>query len=151
LLDSGIDAVVTGLKPFQGKAQSLDVGADVLYPEGRGKMIRYRGGVQLGPAGFDTWRTVLTVSGAMGGMIVLSKPAKVKLKLPVDVEESVDDGLPIVSKIVWKLGDPSDPVSVAKPRRPTPTREAGLFASPATRCDNRRSPQERPADRGGCP
>ena len=95
-------------KKFQGKTQSLDVGADVFYPEGRGKMIRYRGGLQVGTAGFDTWRAILTVAGAMGGMIVLSRAAKVKLKLPVDVDESVDDDLPISTKIVWKLSDPSD-------------------------------------------
>jgi len=35
-------------RKFQGKTQSVDVAADVTYPEGRGKMIRYRGGVQVG-------------------------------------------------------------------------------------------------------
>jgi hypothetical protein len=93
-------------RKFQGKTQSLDVGADVQYPEGRGTMIRYRGGIQVGPAGFDTWGTILTVAGSLGGRNALWRPAKVKLKLPVDVEESVDDDLPITSKIVWKLGDP---------------------------------------------
>lgn len=101
-------------KKFQGKTQSLDVGADVFYPEGRGKMIRYRGGLQVGTAGFDTWKATLTVAGAMGGMIVLSRAAKVKLKLPVDVEESVDDELPISTKIVWKLGDVPDHFSIQK-------------------------------------
>jgi len=95
-------------KKFQGKAQSLDVGADVIYPEGRGKMIRYRGGVQVRTAGRDTWRTVVTLAGAMGGSIVLSSPAKVKLNLPVDVDESVEDNLPISTKIVWKPGDSPD-------------------------------------------
>ncbi len=99
-------------KKFQGKTQLLDVGADVRYPEGKGRMIRFRGGLQVNSAGRDVWRTVITVAGAMagsiGGMIVLSKPAKVKLKFPVDVEESVDDDLPISTKIVWKLGDAPD-------------------------------------------
>jgi hypothetical protein len=90
---------------FQGKAQSLDVGADVFYADGRGKMIRYRGGAQVGTAGLDAWRAILTVAGAMGGMIVLSKPAKVKLKLPTSVQESIDDNTPISTKILWKLGD----------------------------------------------
>ena len=101
-------------RKFQGKTQSLDVGADVFYPEGRGKMIRYRGGLQVGTAGFDTWKAVLTVAGAMGGMIVLSRTAKVKLKLPVDVEESVDDDLPISTRIVWKLSDAPDHFSIQK-------------------------------------
>jgi hypothetical protein len=101
-------------KKFQGKARWLDVGADVLYPEGRGKMIRYRGGLQVRTAGRDTWRAIITVAGAMGGMIVLSKPAKVKLRFPVDVEESVDDDLPILTKILWKLGDTPEQTSFQK-------------------------------------
>ena len=55
-------------KKFQGKARWLDVGADVAYPEGRGKMIRYRGGLQVRTAGRDTWRAIITVAGAMGGV-----------------------------------------------------------------------------------
>jgi hypothetical protein len=101
-------------KKFQGKRQSLDVGADVLYPEGRGAMIRYRGGAQVGTAGHDTWRTILTIAGAMGGVIVISRPARVKLRLPADVDESVDDDLPITTKVVWRLGDPADPSSAKK-------------------------------------
>ncbi len=101
-------------KKYQGKNHLLDVGADVFYFEGRGKMIRYRGGLQVGTAGFDTWRAILTVAGAMGGAIVLSRKAKVKLKLPTAVEESVADDLPISTKIVWKLGDAPDHFSVQK-------------------------------------
>jgi hypothetical protein len=99
-------------KKFQGRRQSIDVGADVRYPEGRGKMIRYRGGLQVGRAGTDLWKTVLTAAAAMGGMISLSRPAKVTLRFPSDVEESIEDDLPIVTKTEWKLGDevgPSQP------------------------------------------
>jgi hypothetical protein len=90
-------------KSFQGKVLSVDIGAHVAYPEGRGKMIRYRGGVAVGKAGRDTWKTILTVAGALGGQIVLSKPAQAKLKLPADVEESVDDNAPIWTKVEWSL------------------------------------------------
>jgi hypothetical protein len=51
----------------------------------------YRGGLHVNTAGRDTWRAILTVAGALGGHIVVTKPAKPKLKLPSDVEESVDD------------------------------------------------------------
>ena len=101
-------------KKFQGKSLSLDVGADVLYPEGRGKMIRYRGGLQVRTAGRDKWKTILTVAGAMGGMIILSNPAKVKIKLPIDVEEMVDDDLPIATSIAWTMSDTSKPSSPLK-------------------------------------
>jgi hypothetical protein len=98
----------------QGKARWLDVAADVAYPEGRGKMIRYRGGLQVGKAGRDTWKAIITVAGAMGGGIVLTRKARVKLRFPVDVEESVDDDLPILTKTVWKIGDPPVPTSHQK-------------------------------------
>ena len=76
-------------------------------------MIRYRGGLQFRTAGTDTLRAtlaaaaILTVSGAMGGVLLLTSQARVKLRLPVNVEESVDDDLPILTKTVWKLGDPA--------------------------------------------
>jgi hypothetical protein len=92
-------------KAFQGNAQWLDVGADVIYPEGKGKMIRYRGGMQVGGTGTEAWKTILTVSAALAGAIVISRPAKVKLKFPTDVEESVDDDLLITTKIAWRLSD----------------------------------------------
>jgi hypothetical protein len=101
-------------KKFQGKKQLFDVGADVFYPEGRGKMIRYRGGVQVRTAGIDAWRAILTVAGAMGGMIVLTSSAKVKLKLPIDVEESIDDDLPISTKIIWKVDEAPVDASIKK-------------------------------------
>jgi hypothetical protein len=111
-------------KKYQGKVQSLDVGADVEYPEGRGKMIRYRGGAQLRTAGTDTFKAVmtvaaiLTVSAGMGVAALLRNPVRVKLRLPVDVEESVDDDLPILTKVVWKVGHP---VSQASPRKTVST------------------------------
>ena len=95
-------------KKFQGKTRSLDVGADVFYPEGKGRMIRYRGGLQVRTAGFDKWRVIATVAAAMGGMILLTRTAQVRLKFPVDVEESVDDSLPITTEILWKLEDTHD-------------------------------------------
>lgn len=102
----GVTSVPWGIaKKFQGKKQSLDVGAKVTYPNGRGKMIRYRGGMQVGNASVDMWKGILTVAAAAGGMIVISKSAKVKLMIPNDVEEFVDDDLPIVTKTLWTPKD----------------------------------------------
>ncbi len=81
-------------------------------------MIRYRGGLQVGKVETDALRAaaavmaVLTVGLAMGGAVVMMRPARVKLRFPVDVEESVNDDLPILTKVVWKLGDsPGHPSS----------------------------------------
>ena len=104
---------------FQGKKQSLDVGADVFYPAGRGKMIRYKGGIQVRTAGFDTWRTVVTAAGAVGGMIVLSRPAQLKITLPKGVAESIAADAPVTKQILWSL----DASSGASPARQVPTNE----------------------------
>lgn len=101
-------------KKFQGKVQRLDVAADVEYPEGKGRMIRYRGGTQIRTAGHDTFRTVATLAGAMGATIVLMKPASIKLKFPKDVDETIDYDLPIALKTQWRLGDPIDPQLLKK-------------------------------------
>lgn len=110
---------------FQGKKQALDVGADVFYPGGRGKMIRFKGGVQVRTAGFDTWRTVMTAAGAMGGMIVLSRPAQLKIKLPQGVAETVASDAPVTQQIFWSLDDAAFPNS----DRPAPS-QAPAGASP---------------------
>lgn len=91
-------------KPFQGRSQTLDVGADVFYPDGKGTMIRYAGGKQVGSAGFDVSRAILTVAGAMGGMIIYSSKAKAKFRLPTNVDESIPENTAITTKIIWKLG-----------------------------------------------
>ncbi len=92
-------------KKLAGKTLSIDVAGDVRYPEGKGKMIRYRGGLPVGSAGSNPWNTALTVAGALGGMIVLTKPAKMKLKLPKDIDENIDENAPIETQILWQLGD----------------------------------------------
>jgi hypothetical protein len=50
----------------------------------------------------------------MGGRIVLSRTAQVKRKRPVGVEETVDDKMPISTKIVRKFGDAPEYVSIEK-------------------------------------
>ena len=77
-------------------------------------MIRYRGGSQVRTAGRDTWANIITLAGALSGTFVLYKPARMKRKFPVDVEESVDENLPIQTEILWKLGDPPLPAVFRK-------------------------------------
>jgi hypothetical protein len=94
---------------FQGKTQALDVAANVRYPEGKGKMVRYRGGVQVGKASTDAWKVALTVAAAMAGHITVTSPAKVKLPLPRNVFETVPDDAPIVTEILWQPANATTP------------------------------------------
>jgi hypothetical protein len=89
---------------FQGKRQSFDVGAHVDYPSGRGTMIRYRDGARVGTAKRDVWSGLLTLSGAVGGVVVLAQPAKINLVLPKGITESVPEDSPIRVETLWRPG-----------------------------------------------
>jgi hypothetical protein len=97
-------------KKLQGKRQSFDVGAHVEYPSGRGKMIRFRDGLRVGTAKRDIWSGLLTMSGAVGGMVVLAQPAKIHLVLPKGIGEDVaeDAHAPIKIETLWRpsAGEP---------------------------------------------
>jgi hypothetical protein len=89
---------------LQGKKQSFDVGAHTEYPSGRGAMIRYRDGLRVGTAKRDVWSGILTMSGAVGGVVVLAQPAKIKLVLPKGIAETVAEDAPISIETLWRPG-----------------------------------------------
>ena len=98
---------------YQGKRQSFEVGASVSYPNGKGRRLRFRDGICLrrNSSFGDTFSTALTVAGAMGGMIVLSKPATAKIQLPIGVREFVPEELAPEVMTLWELGDPVERVA----------------------------------------
>jgi hypothetical protein len=98
---------------FQGKTQRLDAAADVTYPEGKGTMIRFKGGTAVGGAKLEAWKVALTVAGALGGQVVIWDPARVKFPLPVGVIEAFPDDAPVETVTLWKLGD--DPAKTLQP------------------------------------
>lgn len=101
---------------FQGQIQSFDVAAHVEYPEKRGRLLRYQDGLRVGEARKAVWSGVLTVAAATGGMIVLTKPALIKLRLPGDVDESVPDDAPLINQTLWRPGDPADGKAGSTPK-----------------------------------
>lgn len=78
---------------LQGKNQGFDVGAACKYVSGKGKRLRFRDGIFLrSDSKFgSSFSTALTLLGAAGGMVVLSRPATAKILLPRDVATEVDD------------------------------------------------------------
>jgi len=92
----------------QGKRQSFEIGAAVEHPEGKGELVRFHDGIfiRTNTVFSNTLGTTLTVIGAAGGMIVLSRPAKVKLELPSGVVSELPEGLRPEVTTLWKLGDP---------------------------------------------
>ncbi|MEQ8667858.1 MAG: hypothetical protein RIC12_01715 [Pirellulales bacterium] len=93
---------------LQGRSQTFEVGASVLYPDGKGNRVRYFDGIFLRTnTNFDKkWDTAVTVFGAAGGGIVLSSPATATIAIPSGVSENVPSGLEPQAMDFWKLGDP---------------------------------------------
>jgi hypothetical protein len=90
---------------LQGKAVSLSLYASVKYPNGRGKLLRYKDGMRVGSVGTDVWREGLQIAGALGGAIVVSRPARIKFTLPSGVSASRQETVSAETKTIWKLGD----------------------------------------------
>jgi len=91
---------------LQGKTLSLSLYAGVKYPDGRGTLLSYRDGLRVGAVGTDAWREGLQIAGALGGALVISHPARIKLTLPSGVSASKHDSITADTKTIWKLGDP---------------------------------------------
>ncbi len=95
-------------RKLQGKRQSFEVGASVEYPNGKGHRLRFHDGVFLrtNTKFGSAFGTALTIAGAAGGAIILSKPATMTMELPLEVAEDVSTSSPEI-KTLWQLDDPS--------------------------------------------
>ena len=92
---------------YQGRKVSFDVGASVSYPQGRGRILRFKDGTRVGKASFSSpGGAALTLAGMFAGQVVMSRPASVKLALPVGVRQELPDDTPVQVETFWQLGDP---------------------------------------------
>jgi len=93
---------------LQGKRQQFEVGASVVYPDGRGRKLRHGEGIVLRTNSKfgNTFGSILTLGAALGGHVEISSPAKVSLELPFSVAEKLPDGLEPAVRTLWTLGDP---------------------------------------------
>ncbi len=91
---------------YQGAVQKFDIGARVQFPQGRGKMLRFRDGIRVGSARFQQKRDhVLTVAAAAAGIVLITHPASIKLRLPQNVAESTPEDAAIDTIEIWNLGN----------------------------------------------
>ena len=103
-------------RQYQGKEVSFDLGANVDYPHGRGRMLRYREGLTVGPARFSSYGgLLLTLIALPGGAVVISRPAHGSITLPMGVKEELPGDMPIKVETLWQLGDPDDVSRVKLP------------------------------------
>jgi hypothetical protein len=85
---------------LQGKLQSLDVAARAKYPDRRGKLLRFRDGITVGPpVTVSRWRYVGLITG------LLRSPARAEIRLPVGTALSDADPLDTQVETLWRPGD----------------------------------------------
>jgi hypothetical protein len=93
---------------LQGKKVSFDVGADVEYPEGKGKMLRFKHSIVLrrNTSFVDTFARATSLLALLVGHIMIHRPVRIKCALPDNVAAELPVEIPQSSEILWKPGDP---------------------------------------------
>jgi hypothetical protein len=96
------------VKDVQGKKQSIEVGASVDYPQGKGRRLRFRDGIFLHTNSQfkNAFGTTLAIAGAATGKIVLVTPATATIILPFNAVEEIHREIQSEIRILWKHGDP---------------------------------------------
>lgn len=105
-------------RKYQGTRVQYEVGADVEYPQGRGKLLRYAEGVRVGRTRHlsQAYQLLETVVGLFFGFLSVSGPSRAPLQLPTEVLETGPDFFIPSPQILWQPDQPAAP--------PTPLRQA---------------------------
>ena len=88
---------------YQGRRVSFDVAADVKYPARRGKLLRPRGGVAVGPTSdlSQTRQLLSTLALLPLGILQVASPGRVTLRLPIEVAGDAPAPRPTPCEILW--------------------------------------------------
>ena len=87
---------------LQGRSARCDVAAKARYPNGRGKLMRYREGIRAGVPGSDVGRAALMLGAAAVGSLYLSEPAHWRVRLPTGLPEFDPTGETATTEILWR-------------------------------------------------
>ena len=92
---------------LQGRIAKFDVGADVTYPHGKGKMLRFKDGVVLrSDAKFcNNFAATTSVLALLGGMLMIHRPARVEAMMPCDVVVRLRGDEVQRTEILWPTDD----------------------------------------------
>jgi hypothetical protein len=97
-----------------GKPQTFEVGATVVYPHGRGRMVRYQPGneVRHNACFRNPFGNFLSVFGLLAGMVVLYRPATVTFTPPPGIDEFPQLGAAPHVHIFWCIDDARTTVGI---------------------------------------
>lgn len=89
----------------QGKKRSLHVAASVDYPDGKGDMVRFTDGMNVGTISGSV-EAAMFIGAIAAGSLLLQSPALVEVGLPTGVSPEVPAGIEPRQVALWKMGDP---------------------------------------------
>ncbi|MFI5379697.1 MAG: hypothetical protein ACHRHE_10395 [Tepidisphaerales bacterium] len=80
---------------YQGKTLRYDVAANVKYPAGHGRMLRFRDGARVGPISVvpQAVHSAFSLLLVFVGVLYLKRPARCKISLPIGVANSISPEL----------------------------------------------------------
>lgn len=90
-------------RKYQGKRKSFTIKGQVSYPHGRGELLRFRSGRDVGADAVAT--SVLRFAVSMCGVPAANRPAYFKMRYPKGVAETLPPGQSPTSELLWQPGD----------------------------------------------
>lgn len=88
-----------------------EVGAQVRYPDGGGRLLRFRAGERVGEPQMSALDIGLTVAAAAVGHLLIRSPAKLKLQLPQAASLPLPADPPAAAEVLWQPGRPTEGVA----------------------------------------
>ena len=89
---------------YQGKKQRFEVVAVSRYPQGKGKMLRFRQGMRVGKRNKSGADVAVTLLSAMALHAHFKTPARIEVRLPDKV--STEGAGEANQKVLWRPGEP---------------------------------------------
>jgi hypothetical protein len=91
---------------FQGKSVKYEVGCATFYPNGKGRLLRFRAGVAAGSVGGGIPRAA-SAGLLLVGVVAISRPATTTLTHPAGVADQVPAGLEPTVEILQRADLPT--------------------------------------------
>jgi len=86
---------------MQGRKVAFEIACATRYPQGRGKLLRYREGLRAGTPGSGR-RAAATAGLLLVGVVSVSRPATFTFKLPTGIAEETPPGIEPVVEILYR-------------------------------------------------